>query len=107
MFILQISIPLLFTYKVGFENFQPLNRNTTFLRIISVILITLAYSKELYTSIKMLTYLKRIKGFSVKKKKIIDNNRLVCVGLSMMQITVPFITVLSLILKVTQEEQAG
>jgi hypothetical protein len=67
VFIVQAAIPILFSYQIGFENFQPLNRYTTFLRIIAVVLITLDYGKELYTAIKMFTYLKRMKGFSAKK----------------------------------------
>ena len=107
VFLTQIFIPLAFSYGIGFENFQPLNRYTTFLRIIAVILITLSSSSELYTAIKMLTYLKRMKGFSSHKKAVKDNSRIICVFLSCMQVIVPLITVFSLVIKVTQEKEAG
>ena len=68
---------------------------------------TLTYSNELYTAIKMLTYLKRQKGYSTKRKRFHNHKRLISIMLSLMQMSVPFITVISLIISITQERNAG
>jgi hypothetical protein len=107
VFVLQCLVSILFSYDTGFENFQPFKYTSTFIRIMAVILMTLDYSKELYTAIKMLTFLKRQKGFSSRRKKMWQRGGCINISLSLMQLSVPFITVISLIIKITQENNAG
>ena len=62
------------------------------------ILMTMKFSKELYNATKMLTFLKRMKGSANHVR-----GRFINIMLSSMQIIAPTITVVSLVVNITQQ----
>jgi hypothetical protein len=90
-------VALAFSYEeVGFDDFQPFDIYKTFLRVLVPILMTMKFSKELYSATKMLTFLKRMKG-TVKHQR----GRFINIMLSSMQIIAPTVTVLSVVVNIT------
>ena len=86
-------IALMFCYEYeDFSAIQPFNIYTTFLRIIATLLLTMKYTKDLYTATKMLSYLKKVKT---------ANGRFINIMLCSMQILVPLVSVVALLINIT------
>ena len=99
VFLLQILVASAFSYEyVKFDKFQPFDIYKTFLRVLVPILMTMKFSKELYSATKMLTFLKRMKGNRKHQR-----GRFINIMLSSMQILAPTITVLSVVVNIAQQ----
>ena len=101
-YIIQMTLAIAFSYEYyDFDKFQPIKIGTTFLRVMTCVRMISQFSKELYVAVKMLTFLKKSRlHVNVRGKSIM-------VLLSFFQLSVPFLTLGSLMIKVTQESSAG
>ena len=99
VFMLQVMVAVLFSYEyLDFIHFQPFGIYKTFLRILVPMLMVMKFGKELYSATKMLTFLKRMEGQSNHSR-----GRFIGIYLSSLQILAPIITVVSLMVNITQQ----
>ena len=70
----------------------------TFFQVVASVLITMEFSKEIYSATKILTYLKRTRSH---RSKIIN------VLLASMQLLVPIVTMISYMINVIQQENVS
>jgi hypothetical protein len=86
VFVIQTLFALLFCWEdTGLKEVQPFSITTSFFRVVAIVLMTLQYSKELYSSTKLLTLVKRMQA-----KK--DRARFINIILASMQMLVPMAT---------------
>ena len=94
VFVIQIIFAVSFCLEqTNFDRVETFSMTSTFFQVVASVLITMEFSKEIYSATKILTYLKRTKS---NRSKIIN------VLLASMQLFVPIVTMISYMINVIQ-----